>query len=268
MILAVIMLLIQEITYKNMKKSTFLIAGKHAVTEALKNPNRKVLKVFLTEDSKKKINKDNQNLNLLKNIRLFYKTKKEMDRLCSKDQISHQGLVAEIEHIDSIDIKDYLKNIEGKQNTTFVALEDVTDPRNIGSIIRSAVSFNINGLIVKERIFPSESKLLYKSASGSMEHVNIFEVSNINTTLKYLKSKNFWICGFDKNAKKDFTEHDWNENSVLLFGSEGYGLRFQTLKNSDFLLKIAINKKIESLNISNSAAVVFHFINNLKKKIK
>tara|TARA_B100000029_G_C17466399_1_gene920428 strand:- start:479 stop:1228 length:750 start_codon:yes stop_codon:yes gene_type:complete len=249
-----------------MNKSTFLIAGKHAVTEALKNPNRKVLKVFLTEDSKKTINKDNNELNLLKNIKLYYKTKKELDRLCSKDQISHQGLVAEIEHLEKKSLKDFVSNIKDKKNIIFVALEEVTDPRNIGSIIRSATSFNIDGIIVKERSFPSESKLLYKSASGSMEHINIFEVSNINTTLKYLKTKNFWICGFDKDAEKDFTEHDWNDNSVLLFGSEGYGLKYHTAKNSDFLLKIKINKKVESLNIANSASIAFHFINNLRNK--
>ena len=248
-----------------MKKSTFLIAGKHAVTEALKNPDRIVQKVFLTEDSKKNVNKDNPNINLLKNIKLFFKTKKELDRLCSKDQISHQGLIAEITHLEDTKIKDYLDNNKDKKNITFLALEDVTDPRNIGSIIRSAVSFNINGLIIKERSFPSESKLLYKSASGSMEHINLFEVANISTTLKYLKNKNFWICGFDKSGNKDFTEHSWNGNNVLLFGSEGYGLKYQTLKNSDFILKIKINKKIESLNISNSAAVVFHYINNIRK---
>ena len=248
-----------------MKKSSFLIAGKHAVTEALKNPNRKVLNVFLTEDSKKKLNKDNNNLNLLENVKLYYKTRRELDRLCSKEQISHQGLIAEIEHLEEINFKDYLKSIENKKYTTFVALEEVSDPRNMGSIIRSAASFNIDGLIIKERLFPSESKLLYKSASGSMEHINIFEVSNINTTLKYLKTKNFWICGFDKDGKKDFTEHNWEGNNVLLFGSEGYGLKYQTSKNSDFLFKITINKKIESLNISNSASVVFHHINNLRK---
>jgi len=248
-----------------MKKSTFLIAGKHAVVEALKNPNRKVLKIFLTEDSKKNLNKDNQDLNLLKNIKLFYKTKKELDRLCSKEQISHQGLIAEIGHLENTSIKDYLLLAENKKNLTFVVLEEVTDPRNIGSIIRCAASFNIDGLIVKERLFPSESKLLYKSASGCMEHINIFEVSNINTALKYLKTKNFWICSFDKNGNKDFTEHDWEGKNVLLFGSEGYGLKYQTIKNSDFLLKICINEKIESLNISNSAAVVFHYINNLKR---
>jgi 23S rRNA (guanosine2251-2'-O)-methyltransferase len=248
-----------------MKKSSFLIAGKHAVTEALKNPNRKVLNVLLTEDSKKKLNKDNENLNLLENVKLYYKTRRELDRLCSKEQISHQGLIAEIEHLEEINIKDYLKSIENKKYTTFVALEEVSDPRNMGSIIRSAASFNIDGLIIKERLFPSESKLLYKSASGSMEYINVFEVSNINTILKYLKTKNFWICGFDKDGKKDFTEHNWEGNNVLLFGSEGYGLKYQTSKNSDFLFKITINKKIESLNISNSASVVFHHINNLRK---
>jgi len=187
-----------------MKKSSFLIAGKHAVTEALKNPNRKVLNVLLTEDSKKKLNKDNNNLNLLENVKLYYKTRRELDRLCSKEQISHQGLIAEIEHLEEINFKDHLKSIEKKKYTTFVALEEVSDPRNMGSIIRSAASFNIDGLIIKERLFPNESKLLYKSASGSMEHINIFEVSNINTTLKYLKTKNFWICGFDKDGKKRF----------------------------------------------------------------
>ena len=248
-----------------MKKTTFLIAGKHAVTEALKNSNRKVLRVFLTEDSKKTLNRENQNLNLLKDIRLFYKNKKELDRLCSKEQISHQGLIAEIEHLVEPNLKDYLNTLENKNNITLVALEEVTDPRNIGSIIRSAVSFNIDGIIVKERSFPSESKLLYKSASGSVEHINIFEVANINTTLRYLKKNNFWICGFDKSGDKNFTKHDWRGNNVLLFGSEGYGLKYQTVKNSDFLLKIKINSKIESLNISNSAAIVFHYIDCIKK---
>jgi len=248
-----------------MKKTSFLIIGKHAVTEALRNPNRKVLKVFLTESSKKKLNVENQNLNLFKGVTLIYKTKKELDRLCSKDEISHQDLIAEIEHLEETKIKDFINNNKEEEKMTFVALEEVTDPRNIGSIIRSAASFNIDGLIVKERSFPAESKLLYKSASGCMEHINIFKVSNISSTLKYLKTRNFWICGFDKDGSKDFTKHDWKGNNVLLFGSEGYGLKYQTTKNSDYLLKILINKNIESLNISNSAAVVFHYIDNLRK---
>ena len=249
-----------------MKKSTFYIAGKHAVVGALKNQKRRVLRVFLTEESKKNLNRENQHLNLLKNIKIYFKTKKELDKYCSKDSIMHQGLVAEIEHLDQPSLKEFLSNNSDRNNINLVALEEVTDPRNIGSIIRSAASFNLDGIIVKERSFPSESKLLYKSASGCTELINIFEVSNINTSLKYLKSKNFWVSGFDNKSNRDFTQHDWNGNNVLLFGSEGYGLNHQTKKNSDFLFRININKNVESLNISNSASVVFHYLNINKKK--
>ena len=248
-----------------MLKSTFLIAGKHAVTEAIKNPNRKVIKVFLTEESKKNLNRENQDKQLLKDVRLLYKTKRELDRLCSKDQISHQGLIAEIETLEKTNIKEYLIQNSEKKNITFAALEGITDPRNIGSIIRSAASFNIDGIIVAERSYPGKSKLLYKSASGCIEFLNVFEVSNINTTLKYLKSKNFWINGFDSKSSKDFTEHDWDGKNVLLFGSEGYGLKHQTKKNTDFLHKIDINKNVESLNISNSASIIFHYLQQIKK---
>ena len=247
-----------------MNKSSFFIVGKHAVIEALKNPNRKVLRIFLTEESKKTIYREYQKENLLKNIKIHFKTKKELDNYTTKEQLMHQGYVAEVEHLENFSLKDFIKN--NKKDLNFVCIEEVTDPRNIGSLIRCAASFNIDGLIVKERSFPSESKLLFKSASGSMEHINIFEVSNLSTTLKYLKSKNFWICGFDINAGKDFTNHNWDGNNVLLFGSEGYGLKYQTVKNSDFLLKIEMNKKIESLNISNSAAVVCHYIDKIRRK--
>ena len=244
-----------------MNKSSFFIIGQHAVIEALRNPKRKVLKVFLTEESKKNIHKQNPNKNLLKDIKVFFKSKKELDKYCRSENILHQGLVAEIEHLENPELKEFIK---GKNNLTFVCLDEVTDPRNIGSLIRSAASFNIDGLIVKERHFPSESKLLYKSASGCVEHLNIFQVSNINTTLKYLRDKNFWIYGFTANSDKNFTEIKWNGNNVLLFGSEGHGLNHHTEKYTDFSVKININKNIESLNISNSAAIVFHHINQQK----
>ena len=189
----------------------------------------------------------------------------ELDKLCGRDETSHQGLVAEVEQLEEITLKEFVAENK-KNNINLIALEDVTDPRNIGSIIRSAASFNIDGIIVKKRSYPAESKLLFKSASGCVELINVFEVSNINTTLKYLKSKNFWVSGFDGNAEKDFTKHDWKGNNVLLFGSEGYGLNYQTKKNSDFLFKININNKVESLNIANSASVVFHYININKEK--
>jgi len=245
-----------------MNNSSFFIVGKHAVFEALKNINRKVLRVFLTEESKKSIHRNSPKKNLLKDTKVHFKTKKELDKYCKNEGILHQGYVAEIEHLKKIQLKEFIKE---KNNLTFACLDAVTDPRNIGSIIRSAASFNIDGLIVKDRHFPRESKLMYKSASGCLEYLNIFEVSNINTTLKYLRDKNFWVYGFDANGEKDFTEIKWNGNNVLLFGSEGFGLKKHTAKYTDYNVKININNDIESLNISNSAAIVFHHVNQQKK---
>ena len=245
-----------------MNNSSFFIVGKHAVIEALKNTKRKVLRLFLTEESKKSIHRHSPKKNLLKDTKVYFKTKKELDKYCNKEGMLHQGFVAEIEHLEKIQLKEFIKE---KNNLTFVCLDEVTDPRNIGSIIRSAASFNLNGLIVKERHFPSESKLMYKSASGCVEYLNIFEVSNINTTLKYLRDKNFWVYGFDGKGDKIFTDIEWKGNNILLFGSEGSGMHAHTTKYADFLVKIDINKKIESLNISNSAAIVFHHLSFLKK---
>jgi 23S rRNA (guanosine2251-2'-O)-methyltransferase len=247
-----------------MKKTTFLIVGKHAVVEALKNPSRKIERVFLTEDAKKNLNRENQSLNLFKNLQVFYKSRRELDNLCGRDETAHQGLVVEVEQLEEITLKEFIIDNKNK-NLNFIALEEVSDPRNIGSIIRSAVAFNIDGLIVKERSFPSKSKLLYKSASGGAEHLKIFKVSNINTSLKYLKSKNFWISAFDASAKKDFTTNDWKGRNVLLFGSEGFGLKSKTLMHSDYRFKVQMNENIESLNISNSVSVVCHHIFQLIK---
>ena len=246
-----------------MNKSSFFIIGQHAVIEALRNPKRKVLRVFLTEESKKNIHKKSPNKNLLNDVKVYFKTKKELDKYSTRENLQHQGYVAEVEHIQKPILKEYIKE---KSNITLICLDGVTDPRNIGSLIRSAASFNIDGIIIKERNFPSESKLMYKAASGAIEYINIFEVSNINSTLKNLKEKNFWVYGFDGNGKKDFTDIEWKGNNILLFGSEGSGMHKHTSKYADFLVKIEINEKIESLNISNSAAIVFHHLSYLKKK--
>ena len=248
-----------------MKKTSFLIVGKHAVLEALKNPYRKIERVFLTEDAKKKLNRENQSLNLFKKINVFYKSRKELNNLCGKDETSHQGLVAEVEQLEEVTLKEFI--IENKKkDINFIALDEVTDPRNIGSIIRSAVAFGIDGIIVKERSFPSKSKLLYKSASGGTEHLKIFKVSNLNTALKFLKTKDFWVSAFDVSANKDFTSNDWKGKNVLLFGSEGFGIKAKTLENSDFKFKVSMNNAMESLNISNTVSVVCHHIFQSKNK--
>jgi 23S rRNA (guanosine2251-2'-O)-methyltransferase len=247
-----------------MSKSSFFIVGQHAVIEALRNPRRKVLRIFLTEESKKNIHRKSPKKNLLNDVKVYFKTKKELDKYCSKENLLHQGYVAEIEHFEKLILKDFIKE---KKEITLVCLDGVTDPRNIGSLIRSASSFNIDGIIIKERNFPSESKLMFKASSGAMEYINIFEVSNINSTLKNLKDKNFWVYGFDGSGEKNFTDVNWKGNNILLFGSEGSGMHQHTSKYADFLVRIDINKKIESLNISNSASIVFHHLNYIKKRV-
>ena len=208
-----------------MNSTNFFIVGKHAVIEALKNPKRKVLRVFLTEESKKNIHRESPRKNLLSEVKVYFKTKKELDKYCKNEGILHQGYVAEIEKLENLEFKKFIKN---KGDVTLACLDGVTDPRNIGSIIRSAASFSIDGLIVKQRHFPDNSKLMFKSASGCMEHINIFEVANINSTLKYLKEQNFWVYGFDAKSKKKFDDIDWKGNNVLLFGSEGIGMKKHT----------------------------------------
>ena len=159
-------------------------------------------------------------------------------------------------------LKEFIKL---KENITLACLQDVTDPRNIGSVIRSAASFKIDGLIIKERSYPETSKTMYKASSGAIEYLNIFKVSNINSTLKFLREKNFWVYGFDNKSKEDFSDISWKGNNVLLFGSEGFGLSQKTENYVDYFVKIKISDKVDSLNISNSAAIVFHYINKLKK---
>ena len=245
-----------------MSNSSFFIVGKHPVIEALKNNRRKVLRVFLTEESKKNIHRESPNTNLLKDVKVFFKNKKELDKFSKNEGIMHQGYVAEIESFEKIELKEFIKK---RTNLIIACLDEVTDPRNIGSIVRSAVSFNVDGLIVKDRQFPEQSKLMYKAASGAMEYINIFKVSNLNSTIKYLREKNFCVYGFDSKSSNDFSKIKWEGNLILLFGSEGFGIKKHTSKYTDFLVKININKKIESLNISNTASIVFHYINQQKK---
>ena len=138
-----------------MTNTNFFIVGKHPVIEALKNPERKVIRLFLTEESKKNIHRVSPKKNLIKDIKGFFKTKKELDKYCKNEQILHQGYVAEVERLEEKNLKDFIKT---KENITLACLDGVTDPRNIGSVIRSAASFNIDGIIVKERLFPEDRK--------------------------------------------------------------------------------------------------------------
>ncbi len=135
-----------------MNKSSFFIVGQHAVIEALRNPKRKVLRVFLTEESKKNIHRKNPNKNLLDDVKVHFKTKKELDKYSTKENLLHQGYVAEIEHFEKTDLKDFIKK---RENITLACLDGVTDPRNIGSLIRSAVGDSAYNNWIKHLSFVS-----------------------------------------------------------------------------------------------------------------
>ena len=244
-----------------MKTGSFWIGGKHAVLSAIKNPKRKINKLLVTQDNEKDFNAKNFN----KKILIEVKDKKEIDKIFISENIVHQGVAAEIENIATIELKEYLKNKNDTRNT-LVVLDDITDQRNIGSIIRSCSAFNIDAVILLEKNYNPKSKMMYKSASGAMELLNVIPVSNITNALELLKKNNYWIYGLDGYAKESIEEQKWTTHNAFVFGSEGEGLRRLVKENCDHLIKIQINKDMESLNVSNAVSVTLGLFRYLEKK--
>jgi 23S rRNA (guanosine2251-2'-O)-methyltransferase len=244
-----------------MKTGSFWIGGKHAVLSAIKNPKRKINKLLVTQDNEKDFNTKNFN----KKILIEIKDKKEIDKIFISENIVHQGVAAEIENITTIELKEYLKNKNDTRNT-LVVLDDITDQRNIGSIIRSCSAFNIDAVILLEKNYNPKSKMMYKSASGAMELLNVIPVSNITNALELLKKNNYWIYGLDGYAKESIEEQKWTTHNAFVFGSEGEGLRRLVKENCDHLIKIQINKEMESLNVSNAVSVTLGLFRYLEKK--
>jgi len=243
-----------------MKTKGFWIGGKHAVLEALKNSNRKIYRIVTTEENRKLIDQD---ILKYKKITLDIKNKKEIDKIFQNEDIIHQNFASEIENLPNENIKDYLRK-SSNQKSVIVVLDDITDQRNIGSIVRSCVAFSVDGIVLLDKNFNSASKVMFKSASGALEHIKIFAVSNISNTLQILKKNNFWIYALDQNSKNEINNNMKSERIGLVFGSEESGIRRLVKENCDFQIKIPI-KKIESLNVSNAVAVtlgLYRYLNN------
>lgn len=244
-----------------MKTGAFWIGGKHAVLSAIKNPKRKMHKLIITEENQKDFNPKNFN----KKILIETKDKKEIDKIFISENIVHQGVAAEIESIPTVELKEYLKSTSNSKNT-LVVLDDITDQRNIGSIIRSCSAFNIDAVILLEKNYNPKNKMMYKSASGAMELVKIIPVSNITNALEILKKNNYWVYGLDGNAKENIEDQKWSNQNVFVFGSEGDGLRRLVKENCDHLIKIQINKEIECLNVSNAVSTTLGIFRLLERK--
>lgn len=244
-----------EQNQSNKSKSSFWIGGKHTVESALNNHKRKVIRFVL--DIKQK----NSNIINNRKIKIEYVNSIFFKKIFN-NEIPHQGYAALIEKIEEKNLKFYLDN-----NKIFnvIALDGISDPRNVGAIIRTSVAFGFDALLINKKDFNAKSYLLYKTASGATENIFIFEVSNIQNEIKLLKNHNFWVVGMDMKAQQSIYEYKTELKNVIVFGSESCGMKRKIMSNCDSICKIPMSGKIESLNVSNAVAATLSIL-NIKKK--
>ena len=227
------------------------IYGKHAAIAALSNKNRKAYKLLVTKETSKQL------AAILKKSNHLYitTTNKELDNLLGS--VSHQGIALKTNSVFNHDLYQ-ISHIFEKQKSLIIILDQLTDPQNIGNIIRSSYAFNADAIITCKNKSFSETPALIKSSCGAIEHIPITFVINLVSTIKFLKDKGYWIIGLDSNAKEYIHEFDFTPKTALIVGSEGFGLRGLTQKNCDFLLKIAMNSLAGSINASKASAIAMY----------
>lgn len=227
--------------------------GKHAVFAAINNNNRNIEKIYCLEKTFLEFK------NKLHNFNAEIVSADFINKKIGAGQ-PHQGILALVHSVflNNINELDLAKNID-----RVVILDQITDPQNIGAIIRSAAAFGITKLILPADNTPEENAAIAKAASGSLELVQIVKVTNIKTTIEILKRKDFWIAGLDLDGKDNLLSLAEFNKIAIIIGSEGKGMRRLTTESCDFLIKIPISSKVESLNASNAASIIFHAINLL-----
>lgn len=221
--------------------------GLHTCQEAIRANRYIISRVYLIKNKRYP-----EFVNKLNNI--TYLDKKQFDALFEY-QVVHQGIVIEAELYNTPLLSD-LKNVH--DNYTIAMLDNITDPHNLGAIIRSAAVFGIKGIIMHDRSSCKVSGIVAKTASGGLEHVNIYTVSNLSNAIRDLKEYGFWIYALCESGDKYLHELDINGKTCLILGSEGNGIRRLQKENADFLVKIQTINKFSTLNVSNAAAVTFY----------
>ena len=242
---------------KRQQNSIFWVYGYHATVAALRNINRRKNELLLTTDAQKKIIQE-KDLNILSEIKQKILTRVEIDNLVGKN-INHQGICLSVEKIQKKTIKEFISEQDGK-NSTLVLLDQLEDSQNVGAIFRSALAFNINGIILTENQSVNENGFIAKSACGGLDKVPFTYISNLSSAIKTLKENGYWVYGLDGKAKKLISEIDFPKKTVLVLGSESDGMRKITASLCDELVKIKISDELESLNVSNTAAVAFYHL--------
>jgi 23S rRNA (guanosine2251-2'-O)-methyltransferase len=181
-------------------------------------------------------------------------TPRDLDRLLGPDTV-HQGAMLETEPLPEPEWSDLADTASGRP---LIVLDQVTDPHNVGAILRSSAVFGSSGLVMTRRHSPPLNGVLAKSASGALELVPVALVSNLSRALDELKSAGFTIVGLDGDAEQRIEDIDWSRPTALVMGSEGKGLRELTRKTCDSLARITTDGPVASLNVSNAAAVALH----------
>ena len=234
--------------------------GIHPVLAALANPRRRAVRVLMTPEAESSLGPrldvlaQNHPVGLPKPEVLSRET---IERNLPRGAV-HQGVAAQVQGLDDTDIEDICRATEGQDGARVVILDQVTDPHNVGAVIRSAAAFGAAAVILPERNSPGDGGVLAKAASGALERVPLVRVVNLARALSRLKQAGFWCVGLDGDAQMAINDSDLSGKVALVLGAEGEGLRRLTREHCDLMVRIPISRGVESLNVSNAAAIVLY----------
>ena len=172
---------------------------------------------------------------------------------------NNQGVIAIVPPYDYCEVEDILEEAKRKDEMPFILILDgIEDPHNLGSIIRTAETAGVHGIIIPKRRAASVNSTVSKVSAGAVEYMKIARVNNINETIRYLKEQDVWICGTDMDTNTIYTKQDYKMPIAIVIGSEGFGMSRLVKENCDFLVKIPMKGKITSLNASVSAGIIMY----------
>src|SRR6476659_5298836 len=222
--------------------------GKHAVAAALDNPQRKILRAWTTREAA-------EIMRFPQEVAVTLAEAPDLGRLVPSDA-PHQGVVIEVEPLDDMWIDDLLTRASDR--SLLLVLDQVTDPHNVGAILRSAAAFGAIGIVTQDRHSPPESGVVAKAASGALERVRWARVVNLARALDDIGEAGFWRIGLTGDADAELKDSLGPPRVALVLGAEGAGMRPNTREHCDALAKLPLSDAIESLNVSNAAAVALY----------
>ena len=243
---------------KKRQNSDYWIYGHHAVVGALTNENRIKYELNFTIEAEKKLihEVDIKQFTFVKQK----KTREEIENLLGGIS-NHQGICLRVERLNIPELKEFLAHCN-KNRSIIVLLDQLEDSQNVGAIFRSALAFKLDGVILTHDNSVSENSFLTKAASSSLDKVPFTKIKNISSCIKFLKESGYWIYGLEMKAGKSLKEMKFPKKVVIILGSESKGLRKITNSMCDEIIKIEISNELESLNVSNTAAIAFYEISN------